>query len=43
MFKNRSFENVHRNHKFAFLDGLLCGVVLALMGRAFRDDLHEMY
>jgi hypothetical protein len=24
-----SFERLHRNHKLAFIDGLLCGVFVA--------------
>lgn len=39
---NRSFENLHANHKWAFIDGLLTGVVLTLMAKAFRKD-YETY
>lgn len=37
-----SFENIHRNKKWAFLDGLLCGVASA--GFAFyiwKDNFND--
>lgn len=40
--RKHSFENLHKNHKWAFLDGLLSGLVLALMANAFRKD-YETY
>lgn len=43
MLKNRSFENLHKNHKWAFIDGLLTGVVLTLMAKAFREDIKTGY
>ena len=31
--KNGSFEDLHPNHKWAFIDGLLCGVILTYFFR----------
>jgi hypothetical protein len=35
-----SFENIHKNHKWAFVDGLLCGIVLAWIGKLWYDAAH---
>lgn len=32
-----SFENIHKNHKWAFVDGMLCGIVLAWIGKLWYD------
>ena len=36
-----NFENVHKNKKLAFLDGLLCGIVTAFMANEFWKDIQE--
>lgn len=36
-----SFEKMHRNHKWAFLDGFLCGVAVMYYGRLFYKDYQE--
>lgn len=36
------FEKLHRNHKFAYLDGLLCGIVITVMAKQFYDDYKDM-
>lgn len=36
-----SFENLHPNHKFAFADGVLCGVVITLIGVAIYQEIKE--
>lgn len=38
MFK---FENLHRNHKLAYLDGLLSGLVVAYLASACWKDYQE--
>lgn len=35
------FEKLHPNHKFAFLDGFLCGLVIAYMANGFYKDYKE--
>jgi hypothetical protein len=39
--KNFSFENLHPNHKFAFLDGFLCGLLVAKVGYDIYQDVQE--
>lgn len=36
-----SFDNLHRNKKLAFVDGLLCGVGIALFGYVIYKDWRE--
>jgi hypothetical protein len=36
-----NLENIHKNKKLAFLDGLLSGIALTLIGMAFRKDVLE--
>lgn len=36
------FEKLHKNHKLAFLDGMLCGIAVAVMARQFYNDYREM-
>ena len=36
-----NFETLHKNHKYAFLDGLLCGMMLAWMANSFYKDYQE--
>lgn len=36
-----SFENLHRNHKLAYLDGLLCGLVIAYYGSKIYQQIQE--
>ena len=36
-----SFENLHRNHKLAYLDGLLCGIGFTLIGVMLYKDWKE--
>ena len=36
-----NFENLHPNHKLAYLDGVLCGVVVTLIGVAIYKDYKE--
>lgn len=33
-----SFENLHRNHKWAFIDGLLCGAAIAYTAMQLRQN-----
>ena len=37
-----SFEDMHPNHKWAFLDGFLCGLVAAWCSYEFYRDYREM-
>jgi hypothetical protein len=37
-----NFENIHKNHKLAYLDGLLCGVALTIIVNGFVKDYREM-
>lgn len=34
-----NFETIHKNKKCAFLDGLLCGLVIAWIIRMYYKDL----
>lgn len=36
-----NFENLHKNKKLAFLDGLLCGVVITGIGMAIYQQYKE--
>lgn len=36
-----SFENLHANHKMAFLDGFLCGITVVAIGAVFYKDYLE--
>lgn len=36
------FENLHKNHKLAYLDGLLCGVVGTIMVIAYVKEYREV-
>lgn len=38
MFK---FENLHKNHKLALLDGLLCGIALTVIAKQFYTEYQE--
>lgn len=42
MFKKFSFENLHPNHKFAFLDGLLCGILITIMVKETLEERRQM-
>lgn len=33
-----NFEDIHKNKKFAFADGLLCGLVVAWIVRIFYKE-----
>lgn len=35
------FETIHKNHKLAYLDGLLCGVAITAIGMQIYKDLKE--
>lgn len=37
-----SFENIHRNKKWAFLDGMLTGLVFAGIAWYFRKEVQEI-
>lgn len=37
-----SFENLHKNHKFAFLDGLLTGSLITAMVMVSVQMAHEV-
>lgn len=39
----RNFEDLHPNHKMAFLDGLLTGAVLLWLAQSFRKDVKETH
>lgn len=32
-----SFENIHKNKKWAFIDGILCGVVIAKIAHMWKE------
>ena len=36
-----NFENLHKTKTLAFVDGLLCGVVLTVIGTAIYKDWKE--
>jgi hypothetical protein len=36
-----NFENLHPNHKLAFLDGFLCGIFAAILGRMIYEQYLE--
>ena len=36
-----NFENLHPNHKMAYLDGLLCGALIAAIGVKLYQDYRE--
>ena len=37
-----AFENLHPNHKYAYLDGFLCGIVVAIIVKQYVNDYREM-
>lgn len=41
MFKLKPFEELHPNHKYAYLDGFLCGIVIAYLAKSFHNDYLE--
>lgn len=36
-----SFEDLHKNHKYAFADGLLTGILLTVIGMAIYKQIKE--
>jgi len=36
-----SFEDLHANHKWAFADGFLCGIVFTIIGYQFYRDYRD--
>lgn len=37
----KPFEDLHPNHKYAYLDGFLCGIVVAYLANSFYTDYRE--
>lgn len=35
------FEKLHKNHKLAYLDGVLCGIVGMIIAKQFYNDYRE--
>lgn len=36
-----NFENIHKNKKLAFLDGLLCGLVIVWIASLFKKAVND--